>query len=82
MMLNYAQIIVDFGKFSPESKIDDYIDYLKFKLNFSKDEKYYINWTMIKYASLLKRYLHTLYHREVPKIRIGYFKKPKNRIVI
>ena len=38
-MLDYTQIIADFVKFSPESKIKDYIDYLKFKSNFSKDKK-------------------------------------------
>ena len=37
-MLDYAQIIADFVKFSPESKIEDYIDYLKFKSGFPKDE--------------------------------------------
>ena len=36
---------------------------------------------MIKYANLLKRYLHTLHHLEVPEVRVEYFKKPKNRIV-
>ena len=38
-MLGYAQAIADFVKFSPESKIENCIDYLKFKSNFSKDEK-------------------------------------------
>ena len=81
-MLDYAQIIADFVKFSPESKIEDYIDYLKFKSGFPEDEdptRFYIKGTMIKYANLLRRYLHTLHHIEVPEVRIEYFKKPKNK---
>ena len=81
-MLDYAQVISDFVKFSPESKIEDYVNYLKFKsgcptLNNNKD--FVVKGTVVKYANIIRRYLFSLYQIDIPKVKINYFRKPKQR---
>ena len=81
-LLDYSQIISDFVQFSPESKIEDYFDYLKFKSGASSSisiDDFVVTGTLIKYANIVKRYLISIHHKNVPNLKFEYFKSPKKR---
>ena len=81
-MLDYAQVISDLVKFSPESKIEDYVNYLKFKSGcptLNNNEDFVVKGTVVKYANIIRRYLFSLYQMDIPKVKIDYFRKPKQR---
>ena len=68
----YNQIINDFIQFSPESKLDDYFNYLKFKsgCSFDTNKENFIVWgTLIKHANNIKRYLFSV-HNQYPWVSI------------
>ena len=81
-LIDYTQVVADFVSYSPESKIEDYFEYLKFKSGCSPDvskENFIVQGTIIKYANIIRRYLVHLHHKDVPNLNVEYFKKPKSR---
>ena len=82
-MLDYAQVISDFVNFFPESKIEDYVNYLKFKsgcptLNNNGD--FVVKGTVVKYANIIRRYLFSLYQMDIPKKHLCFQPGVLNRL--
>ena len=78
----YNQIINDFIQFSPESKLDDYFNYLKFKsgCSFDTSKENFIVWgTLIKHVNIIKRYLFSVHNQYPPSLKFEYFQKPESR---
>ena len=79
--VEYAQIIADFLKFSPECDIEDYERYLKFKSGYNdkeNNEEFKISGTFIKHQIIIKKYLEHVHQQKVTPIMVEHYKKPIN----
>ena len=79
-MINYIQIISNFMSFSPKCEIDDYIKYLKLKSKLTWDESlddFDVKGTNVKHANILRRFLIFNHHKDIPKVKLEYYKTPK-----
>ena len=53
---------------------------MKFKYGYAtldNNEDFIVKRTVIKYANIIIKYLFSLYQTEILKVKIEYFKKPK-----
>ena len=79
-IIDYTRIIHEFIEFSPQCKIQDYLEYLKFKTGYTGEESldgFIVKESFIKHANIIRRFLSYLHHKEVPKVKIEYYKTPK-----
>ena len=66
--------------FSPKCEIDDYIKYLKLKSKLTWDESlddFVVKGTNVKHVNILRRFLIFIHHKDIPKVKLEYYKTPR-----
>ena len=69
--------------FSPKCEIDDCIKYLKFKSKPTGDESlddFIVKGTYVKHANILRRFLIFIHHKDIPKVKLEYYRPLKELI--
>ena len=76
-LTDYAQTIVKFLCFSPNCCFEDFENYLKFKLCFSKadhNKELKIKGNLIKHCTIVKFYLEFVHNQEITSHKVEHYK--------
>ena len=80
-LTDYAQTIVKFLCFSPNCRLEDFENYLKFKSCVSKvdhNEELKIKGNLIKHYTIVKKYLEFVHNQEIASHKVEHYKKPED----